>query len=119
MSDDDPICVCGVARSEHQLCGCPDRFELRRHPDVVLAIRHREERQRYAAIREREPEIDLAELKADVRELAGIVTQLCAHNVAIALDEWGRDQNNAGLRENTVLMTDLRDQALAVCRRLS
>ncbi|MDQ3693180.1 MAG: hypothetical protein M3464_06095 [Chloroflexota bacterium] len=28
--DDDPICVCGVHRSEHILCGCPDGFERRR-----------------------------------------------------------------------------------------
>lgn len=24
--DDDPTCICGVHRSEHQLCGCPDGF---------------------------------------------------------------------------------------------
>lgn len=28
--DDDPRCVCGTARSEHALCGCPDGFELPR-----------------------------------------------------------------------------------------
>lgn len=27
--DDDPQCVCGVHRSEHALCGCPDGFERR------------------------------------------------------------------------------------------
>lgn len=25
--DDDPLCVCGVARSEHALCGCPEGFQ--------------------------------------------------------------------------------------------
>jgi hypothetical protein len=25
--DDDPYCVCGVARSEHNLCGCPEGFQ--------------------------------------------------------------------------------------------
>lgn len=27
--EDDPVCVCGVHRSEHALCGCPDGFERR------------------------------------------------------------------------------------------
>lgn len=25
--DNDPICVCGVHRSEHALCGCEDGFQ--------------------------------------------------------------------------------------------
>lgn len=25
--DADPVCVCGVARSEHALCGCSDGFQ--------------------------------------------------------------------------------------------
>ena len=25
--DDDPYCHCGTARSEHQLCGCPEGFQ--------------------------------------------------------------------------------------------
>lgn len=25
--DDDPRCVCGVYRSEHSLCGCPEGFQ--------------------------------------------------------------------------------------------
>ena len=25
--DDDPRCVCGVHRSEHSLCGCPEGFQ--------------------------------------------------------------------------------------------
>lgn len=26
-ADPDPRCVCGTARSEHALCGCPDGFQ--------------------------------------------------------------------------------------------
>lgn len=26
--DDDPRCTCGVHRSEHALCGCPDGFRV-------------------------------------------------------------------------------------------
>lgn len=25
--DDDPVCVCGVSRSEHRLCGCGEGFQ--------------------------------------------------------------------------------------------
>lgn len=25
--DDDPVCVCGVHRSEHKLCGCGEGFQ--------------------------------------------------------------------------------------------
>jgi len=25
--DIDPLCICGTARSEHQLCGCPEGFQ--------------------------------------------------------------------------------------------
>jgi hypothetical protein len=44
------------------------------HPDVVLAIKHREQRERYEAMREREPELDL---KPIVKELAAIVAGIC------------------------------------------
>lgn len=27
MSTDDPVCVCGVAHSEHALCGCAEGFQ--------------------------------------------------------------------------------------------
>lgn len=26
-NDVDPVCVCGTARSEHALCGCPEGFQ--------------------------------------------------------------------------------------------
>lgn len=25
--DDDPLCVCGVSRSEHFMCGCSEGFQ--------------------------------------------------------------------------------------------
>ena len=78
MKDSDPICVCGVARSEHQLCGCPDGFEPRQHPDVVLAREHRKVRERYEDMQEREQEIDL---RAAMRDLAEISENLAFANM--------------------------------------
>lgn len=85
------------------------------HPDVVLAIQHREERQRREEAREREPEVDL---KAELRGLSEIVSELCAHNVVTALHEWSRDKSNEGLRENTNIARDLHERAAATQRRL-
>lgn len=46
--DDDPTCVCGTARSEHQLLGCPEGFQTPAswHAEVAgieHEIRHRDD----------------------------------------------------------------------------
>lgn len=51
------------------------------HPDVLLAIRHREERQRREEAREREPEVDL---RAAVRELAELTEGICEATLAVS-----------------------------------
>lgn len=87
------------------------------HPDVVLAIQHRGLQERREAMREREPDpVDV--LRREVAELALIVSELCAHNVADALGAWGNDRSNEGLRENTALARDLHERAAALERRL-
>lgn len=36
--DDDPVCVCGVARSEHAGLGCPEGFQRPQDWDVERAF---------------------------------------------------------------------------------
>lgn len=75
------------------------------HPDVVLARQHQARRDRYAEMREREPEPDL---RAAVAELAEIVALLCGS--AMVRSSHPEDQRIFG---------DMRDRASAIGRRLS
>lgn len=75
------------------------------HPDVALAIEHRKVRERYEEMREREPEIDL---RAELRELAAIVSEICAASIA-----------DAPYHEDRAIRRSLHDRVVAVEGRLS
>lgn len=80
---------------------------LPEHPDVTLARQHRERREWYETIREREPEPDVA---AEVRQLATIVERLCHHAMWVA--------RRAG-SEDAAVLEALRDDAQAIAERLA
>lgn len=87
------------------------------HPDVVLAIKHREELERRTALRESDPD-PVAELREAMAELAGIVSDLCAWIAGDAATKRALLPHNEVAHEEAEWANAMQERAAALEGRL-